>query len=27
LLVRRLLMHMRSNFAAPLCDLSVSDEE
>jgi DNA-binding MarR family transcriptional regulator len=27
LLVRRLLMHMRSNFDAPLCDLSASDEE
>ncbi len=27
LLVRRLLMHMRGNFDAPLCDLSVSDEE
>jgi DNA-binding MarR family transcriptional regulator len=27
LLVRRLLIHMRSNFDAPLCDLSASDEE
>jgi DNA-binding MarR family transcriptional regulator len=27
LLMRRLLIHMRSNFDAPLCDLSASDEE
>ena len=27
LLVRRLLIHMRSNFAMPLCALSSSDEE
>jgi DNA-binding MarR family transcriptional regulator len=27
LLVRRLLIHMRSNFDAPLCALSASDEE